>query len=321
MSSSMRPELLFFVGIDQIKLPNLHGKGERFLDKYLLTNDRTVVRILLEPVSNFIGSVEYDYLTNNCPTLAYRRDNITETEYENVRDNLDRTLVSELYHVSSFIQNLWVIKDNAAYFDRGWLCVKSRGLHHCHNNNLGSRISSSKGDFNSIEFSFEELKYARLPKMSLSDKNYESGQATALGHKTLRYQRFRYFISAARQTTDIGLKISQYITALEALVSSSSTEVTHQVSERIACLLEPPGSDRIDDYKRIKQAYGFRSKVVHGSTIKEGQFDQLRDTSDYLDKACRILTIKYVTDEDKFRDCIETDYIDAFFLGKLLAKA
>jgi hypothetical protein len=157
--------------------------------------------------------------------------------------------------------------------------------------------------------------------MSLSDKNYESGQATALGHKTLRYQRFRYFISAARQTTDIGLKISQYITALEALVSSSSTEVTHQVSERIACLLEPPGSDRIDDYKRIKQAYGFRSKVVHGSTIKEGQFDQLRDTSDYLDKACRILTIKYVTDEDKFRDCIETDYIDAFFLGKLLAKA
>jgi hypothetical protein len=36
MSSSMRPELLFFVGIDQIKLPNLHGKGERFLDKYLL---------------------------------------------------------------------------------------------------------------------------------------------------------------------------------------------------------------------------------------------------------------------------------------------
>jgi hypothetical protein len=320
MSQSMKSELLFFVGIEQIKLPSLHGKGERFLDKYLLTNDRRVVGILLEPVRTFIGSVEYDYLTNNCPALAYRREYITEIDYQNIRDNLEDSLVKELQNINSLIQNLWVIKDNAACFDRGWLCVESGISQYCHNNVIGNRISTSKGDFNPIEFSFEELRYARLPKKSSSYPLYASGHATALGHKTLRYHRFTYFISSARQTIDIGLKISQYITALEALVSSSSTEVTHQVSERVACLLEPPGNDRIDDYKRIKQAYGFRSKVVHGSTLKETQFDQLRDTSDYLDKACRTLMIKYDTNEDNFRDCIESDHTDAFFLDKLLAR-
>jgi hypothetical protein len=105
---------------------------------------------------------------------------------------------------------------------------------------------------------------------------------------------------------------------LEALISSSPTEVTHQVAERVACLLEPPGDGRIGDYKK-KQAYNFRSKVVHGSTIKENMFNQLRETSNYLDKVYRLLTIKYATNEDKFRESIESADIDVFFLKILLA--
>jgi hypothetical protein len=320
MASSTKHELLFFVGINQIKLPNLHGKGERFLDKYLLTNDRAVVRILLESLKNFVGLVEHDYLTNNCAALAYRKEYITEADYENVRNNLDHSLIMELQNVASFVNNLWIIKDNAAYFDRGWLSVKAGTSRYCHNNTVGNRISSSKGDLSSVEFSFEELREARLPKSSSSYPIYE-GHPTALGDKTLRYHRFTYFITFARQTIDVGLKISQYITALEALVSSASMEVTHQVSERVACLLEPPGNGRISDFKRIKKAYNFRSTVVHGSAIKEKQLDQLRDTSDYLDKSCRILMRKYINNEERFRDCIESDDIEAFFLDKLLAKA
>jgi hypothetical protein len=320
---ALRPEFLFFVGIDQIKLPSLPGKGERFFDKYLLTNDRVTIGTLLDPIKRFIGSVEYDYLTTNCPALAYRRGYISEAEYEKVRDDLHRSLVNELYNAAAFVQNLWIVKDNAACIDRGWLYISYGTSHHCHNNTLGGRISSSKGDCHSVEFSSDELRHARLFKTSSISPIYESGLPTALGHKTLRYQRFMYFISGARESMDVGLKVSQYVTALEALVSSSSMEVTHQVSERVACLVESPSSGRINQYKNMKQAYNFRSKVVHGSVLKENMFDQLRGSSDYLDSLCRLLTRKYLTNEGMFRDRIEStaDEIDAFFLDKLLAEA
>jgi hypothetical protein len=59
--------------------------------------------------------------------------------------------------------------------------------------------------------------------------------------------------------------------------------------------------------------------VVHGSALKESLFAQLKDISDYLDKACRILLFKYVQNEDKFSESTESDDIDAFFLDRLLA--
>ena len=317
----MRPELLFFVGIDQIKAPILSGRGERFQEKYFLTNDKTFIRALIDPVKPFIGTVEYGYLVRDCPAFAYRKQILTESEFATMRDSLEGSLLKELGSMLAFIVNMWVVKDNAVCFDRGWLYINNGDSSYCHNNTHGNRISNSRGDFNAIEFSSEELKYARLPKTSVIFPNYDSGLPTALGHKTLRYQRFTYFISGARQTNDIGLKIAEYITALEALVSSSTTEVTHQVAERVACLLEPPGDARLDDYRQIKQAYNLRSKVVHGASLKESQFAQLKDISNYLDNACRILTIKYVTNEEKFGDSIESQEIDAFFLKKLLTNA
>jgi hypothetical protein len=314
----MKPESLFFIGIDQIKLPSLLGKGERFLDKYFLTNDRTVIRTLLEPVVPLIGSVEHGYLTKNCAALAYRKEFLTDAEYKRTRDDLHRSLVVELHGILAFTKNLWVIKDNAAWFDRGWLYIKHNKSFYCHNNTFGNRVSNSKGEFDYAEFSFEELRYARRSKMAVADPIYD-GHPTVLGHKTLRYSRFTYFISGARQIADVGLKIAQYITALEALVSSSPTEVTHQVAERVACLLEPPCVGRIDAYKRVKLAYSIRSKVVHGAAIKESLSVQLRDISTYLDTVCRILMNKYVNNEDGFKESIEADDIDAFFLDRLLS--
>jgi hypothetical protein len=317
----MRPELLFMVGIDQIKVPTLSGRGERFLEEYFLTNDKTFIRALISPWKLFIGSVEFGYLVKSCPALAYRKQAITESEFVAARDDLDRFIIKELQNILAFIRNLWVVKDNAAYFDRGWLCIKSDNSIYCHNNTYGNRASDSEGGFNSIDFSPEELKYARLPKTSMFSPIQDSGLPTALGHETLRYQRFTYFISGARQTNDIGLKIAQYVTALEALVSSSTTEVTHQVAERVACLINPPGDSRIDDYRQIKQAYNIRSKVVHGAFIRGNQFEQLKKISRYLDETCRILTIRYLGNENEFRNSIESEKIEAFFLEKLLSNA
>jgi hypothetical protein len=316
----MGPELLFFVGVDQIKFPALPGTGERFLDKYLLTNDKTTIRIILDPLKYFIGSVEYGYLINECPAIVYRKQNITELEFKAVKDDLNKVLLVELHNVMAFTYALWMVKDNAADLDRGWLYIKNEASQYCHNNTVSRRTSTARGDFTSIEFSREDLKHARLAKLSMTDPIYETGDATALVDKTLRYQRFTYFLSGARQAKDVGLKISLYVTALEALVSSSSTEVTHQVAERVACLLEPPWKGRVDAYRKMKQAYSYRSKVVHGASFKESAFAHLIETSEYLDMTCRSLSRKYITNESKLRDHLNSSEIDPFFVDLILAR-
>ena len=55
------------------------------------------------------------------------------------------------------------------------------------------------------------------------------------------------------------------VIALEALFSEGASELAHQVSERAASLLEPPGEGRIERYRKLKEVYRLRSKIVHGA--------------------------------------------------------
>jgi len=59
------------------------------------------------------------------------------------------------------------------------------------------------------------------------------------------------------------------VVILEALVSTSNTEVTHQISERSAVLLEGSPDGRLAIYKKIKTLYSVRSQIVHGSMVKK----------------------------------------------------
>lgn len=50
------------------------------------------------------------------------------------------------------------------------------------------------------------------------------------------------------------MKIAQYCSGLEALVSTSQQELSRQVSGRVAALVQPPGAGRISTFKLVKQA-------------------------------------------------------------------
>jgi hypothetical protein len=76
-----------------------------------------------------------------------------------------------------------------------------------------------------------------------------------------------YHIQSARHSKDLGVKLVDYCTAAESLFLSSSGELMHQLSERIASFDEKAGVSRIETYRRFKRAYNFRSRVVHGAAI------------------------------------------------------
>jgi len=56
-----------------------------------------------------------------------------------------------------------------------------------------------------------------------------------------------------------------FFAALEALFSIGTTEITHQLSERIACFLEARGDERIKRYEVLRDCYRkMRSPITHG---------------------------------------------------------
>ena len=55
--------------------------------------------------------------------------------------------------------------------------------------------------------------------------------------------------------------------ALEALLSTQNSEVTHQLAERVAVLLGTEAQKPSDLYRRVKRLYGTRSDIVHGRGV------------------------------------------------------
>ncbi len=309
-------DMLFFTGLDQIEFPRTSRNGEKFLDRYYLTNDREKIDKLIGRVATNIGSVEYRYLRERCSALIYSNDRVEIKEPSNLSMQIESRTIEALALVQSFLEKLWIVKDNAAVQDRGWLVTNMAAETHIHTNTWNVRHTTANGKFDVIRFSLEELRCSRKFLFS-ADVEYLNGseRPTSLISTSLRFQRFMYFVQMARTSSDVAMKIAQYCSALEALVSSSSSELTHQVAERAACLLEPPGEARLDRFKKLKEAYGYRSCAVHGASFKDKVFDRLRSTSCYIDDVCRQLALLYLANPEKIARSIEGNEEDfnAFF--------
>ena len=65
------------------------------------------------------------------------------------------------------------------------------------------------------------------------------------------------------------MKIANYCSALESLLITSPTELTYRLSQRVAWLLGETAEERYELFQQLKDAYDFRSKVVHGSYASE----------------------------------------------------
>ncbi|TVZ66168.1 HEPN domain-containing protein [Rhizobium mongolense] len=301
----------------------ISGRGERFADDYYITRDRSRITALLERFGNALGSVEARYLADRAKAVVYRSSD-TEGDEVDLGTFLEKALIKDMLRLKSLELGLWLVKDNASLFDRTWIAAPpDRGIM-VHTNTWASRNSSADGSFRAVPFSIEELRIARsiqTPQLPLYIRQNDS--PTSLQKGSERFSRFQYFIGAARSIPDVALKIAQYCSGLEALVSTSQQELSHQVSERVAAVLHPPGDDRITTYKLVKQAYGFRSKAVHGATFKPNEVAQLKQISKGIDRVCRAVFEAYIEDTSPFREALETsdEDLNGFLIQILLGSA
>jgi len=322
MGEGMRIATTFLCGLDQIDLPQLPQRGERFADRYHITKDAGKIAELIAKFGDGLGSVETSYLTRRASAVVYRSE-VMELADSDVDAFLAQTLIDDMLALKRLELGLWLVKDNASHFDRTWVAAPTNKGVIVHGNNWAARNSSASGDYEATSFSADELRSARTFKTSMPVYLSQAGPPTMLAKGSLRFQRFQYFIGAARGDVDVAMKIAQYCSGLEALVSTSQQELSHQVSERVAVVLRPPGAERVEMYQLIKQAYGYRSKAVHGAAFKPADVKQLRDCSRRIDEVCRELFGLYFQENGQFRTAVERvdEAAARFFLDAVLGNA
>jgi hypothetical protein len=321
VKKQMQISVSFFSGLEGIQLPSISGRGDRFNDIYYITNDKSYIKNMVSGLQSYMGSIEWRYISELCGVIIHGSENLYLEVDRDLETEIEKMTIKYLYGIMAFSGRLWLVKDNAAYQDRIWVIVRNYGkILFVHNNNINVRDSKSDGSYGIEKFTRDEMKFARVATPKDVIGSWGNERPTALNSESSRFSRFDYYIQNARKTSDVALKVANYCSALESIVSSSGTEISHQVAERVSCLIEARGNSRIETYKNIKKSYDIRSKTIHGASFKEKNFNDIIRSSNNLDEICRKMSFMLLLNKENFMDIVRSsdqDFND-FFLKRVL---
>jgi hypothetical protein len=309
---------LFIAGIEHLTLRGALGRGDKVADSaFLITNEREVVKNLLTGgFEQCVGSIEVRSLLSR-GAVAYSVEDDVEgfaREQEGI-DYLNRKLA----RVRTFLQSLWLLRDNAVDVELGFVeCPYRSRPAVIYRNFYPDSYTNSAGLTEPMEFGREELRQARgmygaAPEPILNPQ-------IAL-EKSGRLSKAFYFMQGARSTRDLAIKVANYITALEALFSGEdTTELAHRLSERVAVFLESEPGARVGLYRNLKRAYAIRSKCVHGAAPGKVTRDQLLEASRTCDNALRRAFLRIFKEPDLTALFEKRSDLDEFLLRMTLTQ-
>lgn len=292
----------------------------------MITNKMSLIENILSYKSNLalgtLGVHSIDEFKDTCYYLVDGDFNPAWTE-EDINLIGTQITFSLLRQIQSVADGLWCIRDNSIYIRDGFLFVYNRTFEDgmSFKASLGPVFTKASLDTEDTYYSKEEiLKTAEdmqlipFEKVKEGEKDYRVADQFQY-FKDAKIGRKFYawiYIHFARSNAAIPLKILMYVTAMEALVSTTTVELSHQVSERIALLLSEDKAKRIEIYSEIKKAYGYRSKAAHGESLKGTEQEMsvfLTEIDEYLRKLM-VFAEPYSFDDKKMNE---------FFLEKLMA--
>lgn len=292
---------LFITNVFNLKIEGDLGDGINLFHGIKITNNKAFIKTLLsQNLLEVIGQLEFNAILNADVILySINSQNVTG-------DNIDEITCNNLAYCKMFLTDLWLVKDNCADIMMGFIqypfynemkiiLLDSPIIH---SNLMSSSYSNSKGSSQEITvFKVEDFNKVveRYANDNIVRMNFtESSEKKSLLEKGI--QRITIgvlFLQTARSQSDLGIKISQYCSALEALFSSDNTELTHKLSERIAYFLEKDKNKRLLLFKQIKDIYTIRSQVVHGSAITK-KYNDLTRISESADTILRRIFLKLI---------------------------
>lgn len=262
-------------------------------------------------VKEIIGLAEHHSILNIGLILFLKED---EKDYPTEFD--ERNYLIRFLKLSEFFcQALWMVKDNSVHYELGHLFYEANNSLNVHSNMWNSSYSTSVGTVEPTYFNKAEIVEAIniLPaviSINLLKKPLEN-ESVRLTSKISRLSRAFYFLTSARNTDDIGTKISIYCSVLESLFSISNSELRHRLSETVSFFLENEYGNKIKLYKILKLAYDIRSSVVHGdglsSKFLKSESKLLLSTAKDVDDIIRRCFRKIISDEFLYELFTEKD--------------
>jgi len=305
-------EISFIIALNYIEIPEHLGRGDKLDDITFISNDASVSKGLIPPEAiDTIGKLEYSSLLN-AKAFIYSKevvpDDISPEDY----------LIDRLYFVQSFLASIWFEMDNSVDFESGFVFFKKDKQLGVSSNHLSVAHTNSQVEKTVCILNRNTLKDIRVfnrETLIYIKNSHKDRIETQLLKKNSRVEIALYHIQGARSQSDIGVKISNYCSALEALFSTNQAELAHQLSERLAFSISKTPEERLVNYKKSKQAYTIRSKVVHGTHIKESDLPKIKDAALFCDSSLRTVMTKILTDENLHKNFSrDNEALDSYML-------
>lgn len=224
--------------------------------------------------------------------------------------------------IQDYVERLWYIEDNSVYIRDGFLYTyENRISDGCtFKASLSAIFSKANGIIEPSVFSLESLMPLSSDMFVINPENItpeiDNYKDATLDHfwkknKVERKLRAWGYILLSRSQSQTPLKMMLYTMALESLLGTSTTELSHRLAERSAIMLGTTLEERTEIYTTIKKSYDNRSSIAHGDLLKEDS-----NFSERVVKIDRYLR-KLMSFEEPYS--MENAEIDKFFIDKLLS--
>ncbi|MCA9765106.1 MAG: hypothetical protein KC455_01665 [Carnobacterium sp.] len=333
---------LFITVLHNLKLENIHNRGIKLGANVHISNGEgplaeTIHTLpLMETMGEhslleFGDEAAYLYIKGKFEGI----NNISE--FININKN-GIIVFKMLREVQSYTHRLWFMRDNSVYIRDGFLLIYDKKMNNEYSNarsfkgSLSEIITNRNGKIESVTFSDNEIRKVYndySDELNFSDSYWttidENDEDTIGGKLPIpdifikekdsnRVDRAKYFTLAARASSIIPTKLLNYISALECLFTTSTNELAHQISERVAILIGSNIDDRLQYYSEIKVAYNYRSKIVHGDSIKK-YYEKIESIEAVCQKVDFVLRTVFSQHSDIFSKTDEE--IENYFKNKL----
>ena len=313
----------FVTSLNNLRIDQPLGSNWKIAGDLKISNSQSVAkRLLTDLLRENIGTLEANHLLSGRPFVyALSEFPVEDTSQEKQRD----VLYAHLAHAQMFTNALWLVRDNSINFELGFLQFPHQGpIARVSSNSLSATFSDATRSRAETAFDESELKlaieyYKEIYGWTHDEFIIPELPPSALG-KLDRISRALYFVQAARAASNLPEKVAYFCTCFESLVSTSPSELAHQVAERVASLIGKTPAEALDVYRDLKRAYDTRSKLVHGGQLT-GQDDRYRTDSTNCDSyARRLLQVLILNSEMKAAIDQEEGSVNEFFLNRLLGR-
>jgi hypothetical protein len=308
-------KVLFVTALQDLSVSEYLGRGDKITPQLFITNDKSVINeIVSDELKVMAGSIECKYIKES-DLIIYGNIAVNEKEF------IAKDYLIYQMHVSKFFLNfLWLIKDNSANFDMAYLQYPELRSTRIDSNYIATLYSNCRGGRDKITFTRNELKLSRhLFRTRFTKEPMEYQKGTYFLKGINRISVAFYFLQSARTEKDLAIRIVNYVTCFESLFSTSTVELTHQLAERIAFFIGTDSQERHDLFSKIKEAYGIRSKILHGELLTSSKIDKLYDISKNCDDLLRTVLFKLLSNKD-LSDIFSSpkNELDDYFLKLIL---